>query len=377
MRSHQQAVTRRIHSFALGVGFLVCAVLLLTVSDASKSGVSAGLTRCMRVLIPSLFPFMVLSSFCVKSGLSEKIGRLASPLTGWLFHLPGCCAATILMSLIGGFPVGAQGVRALLDSGSINHRQAGRMMFFCVGAGPAFVISAVGEGLLGNLTVGIVLYGGQVAAALLIGVITGQYAKHNEKIYTKNSAALSPADDSFSEALVSSVAGVTQALLQMCAFVVLFSAVLDVLDRVGLFLFIDRLAAELGFFEQTGSVFGQILCEVTAGVTKAAEQRSISLLSFALGWSGFSVHFQVYSILSGVSFSKIKFMAARLCHGILASLLAMGICKLLPQRLLAVINSIPAQLYGSFYASIPFCFSLLVMCAVFLFTLPNLVSKKS
>ena len=57
----------------------------------------------------------------------------------------------------------------LLKSGSITRREAGRMLLFCVNAGPAFVVSTVGAGLLGNARYGVVLLAAHMLASLTIG----------------------------------------------------------------------------------------------------------------------------------------------------------------------------------------------------------------
>lgn len=48
--------------------FLLAAILLLIYSAPVRKGVSAGLESCAAVLIPSLFPFMVLPAFWAKAG---------------------------------------------------------------------------------------------------------------------------------------------------------------------------------------------------------------------------------------------------------------------------------------------------------------------
>ena len=80
------------------IAFL-CSIIII-MPQASASGVITGLKFCSEILIPSLFPFMVLSSLIIKTGLSEKTGEFFSPIIKNLFHLPSCTAATIILSLI-------------------------------------------------------------------------------------------------------------------------------------------------------------------------------------------------------------------------------------------------------------------------------------
>ena len=91
-------------------------------------GAADGLLYCAQVLIPSLFPFMVLSSFVVNSGISAALSRILSPVTVHLFRLPGSAGVTILLSMFCGYPVGARGVRSLLSQRLITQQQAARML---------------------------------------------------------------------------------------------------------------------------------------------------------------------------------------------------------------------------------------------------------
>ena len=142
----------------------------LVCPDGIGEGIHNGLTLCATVILPSMFPFMVLSAFLVKSGLALRIGRVLEKPTRLLFGLPGCAATAILMSMIGGYPVGAKAVSELKESGELTESQCSRMFCFCVNAGPAFLIFAVGSNMLGSVQVGVILYASQLIASLLIGI---------------------------------------------------------------------------------------------------------------------------------------------------------------------------------------------------------------
>ena len=57
-------------------------ILLLFFSQECISLASNGLLIWYKNMIPSLFPFMVLSGFMVQSGLSLKIGQWLQPILG-------------------------------------------------------------------------------------------------------------------------------------------------------------------------------------------------------------------------------------------------------------------------------------------------------
>ncbi|MBR7092879.1 MAG: hypothetical protein IKI50_06850 [Clostridia bacterium] len=161
---------RRLRLLGWTAALLAAAAALLLLPRAAAAGVSRGLSLCAAVLIPSLFPFLILSGFFVRSGLCAALARPLRPVTMALFGLPGCCAPAILLAFVGGYPTGAAAVGELYKQGLINEAQARRMLRFCVCAGPAFLVGAVGADMLGSPRYGWLLYAAHAAAALLIGI---------------------------------------------------------------------------------------------------------------------------------------------------------------------------------------------------------------
>ena len=153
--------------------FLGFGAALLAYPAQVQRGLAQSVLYCLASLVPSLFPFMVLASFGVRSGAGEVLGKLLGPVTRRLFRLPRACGATVLLSFLGGYPAGARGVSLLLEQGKITREQAGRMLCFCVAPGAAFVVTFVGWGLLGSLRLGWLLFGAVTLSGLLLGLLTG------------------------------------------------------------------------------------------------------------------------------------------------------------------------------------------------------------
>ena len=86
-------------------GITSAAAVILVFPSAAAGGIADGMQYSAEMLIPSLFPFMVISSFLIRSGASDILGKLLAPVTKSLFRLPEESAAAIVMSFVGGFPV--------------------------------------------------------------------------------------------------------------------------------------------------------------------------------------------------------------------------------------------------------------------------------
>ncbi len=118
-------------------------LLLLTNPVNSTSLVNTGLTTWYQNMIPSLFPFMVLSGFLLRSGLSLQISALFNPILGKIFRLSSNCIYAIIMGFLCGFPMGANVVADSLRLNKITKREAELLLAFCNNIGPVYFISFV------------------------------------------------------------------------------------------------------------------------------------------------------------------------------------------------------------------------------------------
>ena len=359
------------------VAAALAAAGILCFPGQCAQGAKRGLSFCGNILIPSIFPFLVLSVFVVKSGVSKALSRLLDPVTKRLFRLPGSAGATVLIGLTGGYPSGARGIKALLDSGEITQKQARRMLCFTVGAGPAFVISVTGAGLLGSVQTGIILFISQLSAALVLGILVGLFAKGEEAPAEARGGAPS-ASMPVSSALVESVSDGASSMISMCSFVILFSALLVILDQSGISSFLKEAFSSFGLPDRIASSLVPVLLEVTTGSTAAAAAGAgAPFLSFALGWAGLCVDFQIFSMLRSVSFSKAVFLLFRLFHGLLSALFTVIGLHFFPITE-PVFFSTGQSLSGGLALRADGGLLLLLLCVVFLLSLQvkNVTMKK-
>ena len=81
---------------------LCCFSALLLLPEVSAQAARDAMLLCAQTLIPSLFPFFVLSSLLIACGASELLSALLSPLMRPLFGLSGAGAAALALGLCGG-----------------------------------------------------------------------------------------------------------------------------------------------------------------------------------------------------------------------------------------------------------------------------------
>lgn len=309
-------------------GMLPTALVLLAFSLlALRAGPAAdaarrGLFLCAQSIVPSLFPFFVLSGLLSESGLSHTLARFAAPLMRRLFRVSGEGAAVFLIGISGGYPLGAAAVAAQCRCAALDEDEAVRLLRFCNNSGPAFIVGAAGSAAFGSAGAGFILYAAHVLAALLLGFLFSRRAP------LPPLRAPSPASgNSLAAALPRAVAAAVKSTLLLCGYVVLFSVAVGLLDAFGIFAQAAGALARctpLGLGESRALLTG--LLELGSGIGALRGQRlcaeSVALAAFLLGWGGLSVQLQTRAVLADTPLSRAPLARYKLLHGLLSALLA-------------------------------------------------------
>ena len=297
--------------------FAAATVLLLRFPAAAATGVSRGLSVCGEVIIPSLFPFLVLTGLFIRTGAASRVGRRMGRITQRLFGVSPDGGVALLIGMIGGYPAGAVAVRELLDRREIDRREAARLLTFCVNGGPAFLIGTVGARLLGSAYKGVLLYAAHVLASLLLAIFT---SKRGESM----PARLSPVrKTSFAAAFPAAIERALASVLTMSGFVLLFSALLTLTEASGV--------KDVLLFPFTGSKVASALYtavwEVSCGTMELVSCRIGNpllafLLGTVLGFGGVSVSAQIGGMLSEHLALGRSYWFGRLKHALLGGTLS-------------------------------------------------------
>ncbi len=281
------------------------------------TGALQGLLYCGNILIPSLFPFMVLSSFIVTSGISQAIGKYLTPITKRLFHTNGEVGSVIILGLCGGFPVGAKGIATLYNEEKIDLTTAKALSMFLVGGGPAFVVFVVGSTLYKNAITGLILWASQVVSQIILGIIACRKINYIPTKMVKQKKT------PLSNAIVTSTESGINGIFSLCGMVIIFSSFLGLCDDLHITDYIIRLMGAFGISENIGQSIISLFWEVTRGCSMCCDLSApLWLCSFALGWGGICVHFQIYSLTDNINIPKIKFTLYRLAQGVMSAFIS-------------------------------------------------------
>lgn len=299
--------------------------------DAAGNGVEL----CLNVILPSLFPFFVLSTLCVELGMIHMLGKLTEPLMRPLFRVSGACAGAFLLGIVGGYPVGARTAIAMYQKGECPKQEAERLLSFCNNSGPAFILGVVGAGIFSSSAVGLWLYGAHVLSSVLVGILFRFYGK--ESPASVKIKKMHP-ESSFPNAFTDSVKTAFSGTLNICAFVIFFTVLIRMLFLTGIITglagFTGWLLRDLGVDARAVESILTGIIEMTSGVWSLRDMAAslgskLCMAAFILGWAGLSVHCQVLSFIGSSGLSTKTYFFGKLLHGLISAGLVFGLSRVL------------------------------------------------
>ncbi len=334
-----------IRKSAISIIFCLFSICLVIFSASNLASARNGLVLWATAVVPSLFPFFVATELLSYTNIISLLGKYFNKIMRPLFGVPGEASFAFLMGLISGYPVGAKIVSTFEETGICTKEEAERMLAFTNNSGPLFIIGTVGISLFGNAKIGILLFVTHVLSCITVGILLniishfknsknfsnrkGNYLNKKCSRYNINSKNEVIGFSSLGEILGKSITSATSTILLIGGFVVIFSVVISILNQSGIIDFASTVFSPvLSIFkiptEFAGSIVSGIV-ELTNGVNLVASVSlevlpiKIVLCAFLLGFGGFSVLLQVFSIISKCGLSIKTYFIGKLLQGVIAS----------------------------------------------------------
>lgn len=277
-------------------------ILLILDSKTVTTGMTEGITICLQTLIPSLFPFILLTRYLSPFLIGRDIFFLR-PL-GRLLGMPQGTQSIFLIGLLSGYPVGAQYIGNAVESGQISQKNGQRMLAFCSNAGPAFLFG-IGTRLFPSLMYCWIAWMIHIISAMIVARLTP--CDEGEQMRIQNN--MKPSDsDALSKA--------TKTMVLICAWVCIFRVIILFCQRWILW----RLPVTVQFL-----ISGFL--ELANGCCALAQVSSVTcrfvLFSAFLGFGGLCIGMQTAGVCGGLKLSW--YLGGKVVQSILSVLLSLSI----------------------------------------------------
>lgn len=200
-----------------GIFLFIAMLLLILDTKTAMHAMADAVEICLRTVIPSLFPFFIIS-IMLTGMLQGCAASFLQPLVR-LLGIPSGCESIFIIGLLGGYPVGAKCIAQTYDAGALSKAQAERLLGFCCNAGPAFLFGMAGR-LFDKAYIPWALWGIHLLAAVIVGIIL-------PKLPHENAKKIPPVTITLPEALEQSV----KTMGCVCGWIVLFRVIIAFVQR--------------------------------------------------------------------------------------------------------------------------------------------------
>lgn len=136
--------------FLLRVFLLLVFIFMLLFPHQVFVGTCEGLILWAHTVLPTIFPFMVISQLLIESQAFQYITRLFGAFLKSFFHTSKEGSFAIIIGFLCGYPLGSKTIADLYYHHQIDRNEASYLLSFCNNCSPAFIISFLCSQILQN-----------------------------------------------------------------------------------------------------------------------------------------------------------------------------------------------------------------------------------
>lgn len=330
--------------FQLIILLAIAGVILLEPA-VSRSAVRSAMELCCTIILPTLFPFMVLTKIWTALGYHVQIQHRIGKLMAMLFHLPAATSPWIL-GMVGGYPIGAQIITQLYQEKQLTKQEACQMLLFCCNPGLAFVFGAAGTGIFGSVILALALECIVLVSSILIGIFFRPKSIVGTELRTEDTQQIG-----IISAFIEALPSCCETLLQICGFILLFSLL--------------QFHIQNWLPTSIPTMLLLAAMELTEGISILTDLSIPLHIKFILtaalsGWGGLCVVFQTCSILNRAQLPVRPYVIGKLAQSVCCAGISILLLPLLPKDLPCLtINRI------KLFPSLPFILLLVLLVKSF------------
>lgn len=289
---------------------LLAAALSVALSKNSQSAVKEGVMLWAAVVLPALFPYLVITQIMSALKITGKIAGIFSPAFEKVFNVNGHCGYALFLSLMSGYPVGAKCVSDLKQKGLIGDAESVRAATLCSSSSPVFIIGSVGNLTFNNPFFGLMLFVTHLLSVLTVGFLFSFY-KRKERPEKPQQTNFNRGDNLLYESVYQAVISV----LVVGGIITVFYLVTEMLTSLGA---LKPLTDFLGLITDSAALKDGIangLFECTKGL-KILASGGISLYTLPVaagicGFGGLSVIMQSVAYLKKAKIKTAPFLLSK------------------------------------------------------------------
>ena len=313
-------VLKRLKYVALCVCLLCFGTAIIIYPERYINCCFNGFVLWAECVLPSLFPFIVISLIFIKTGMADKASLPLKKVTHVL-NLPQNAAVCFILSILSGYPAGSRMVAEFYDGGALTRDDCDKLAPLCSTSGPLFIIGSVGFKMFNDKVIGVKIFIAHALAVVIFSIIYCRFRKKSPPVPQKK--AFNGGNllyDTFYGAVVSvAVAG---------GFIAFFYVVAQFLQDFNILLPLESFF-KLFLEEKAAKAVCIGLAEATTGCRFLAESATPlkgALAGFIITFGGISILLQQLSYLTKTGVSAFKFILFKFSQALLCFFIMLILC---------------------------------------------------
>ncbi len=313
---------KKLYSFTIIITLLITIINIFLKSNTLNQTITFSANLFLKNIMPSLFPMFIISSILVEIDIPKVLGNIFKKPMNILFKTKGEGAFIFFMSMITGFPSSAKYINDLLNKKQINNKDAQKILMFSFFSNPLFIVNTVGIMFLKSQKIGIILLISHILGNIIIGIIFKNYNQTesipNNKINNLKYLNTKINNTNLFKVLITSIKTSIETLINIFGIITFFLIIINILFKTK-----NTITIPLtGLLEMTSGLKYLSLSNIDYNI-------KVLLSMFLISFGGFSVHFQIMSILHEKKVKYLPFLISRIIHGIISVLILIIIIYLL------------------------------------------------
>lgn len=297
---------------------IILALFILYQVIAKKTLVIESILYALNIwvnnLIPTLFPFFVISDILISYNITSYIPKTIKALCKYLFNITDNMITILFLSIISGFPSNARNTKLLYDQGIITVNEANHILMFSHFSNPLFILTTVAIFFFDNKDIGVILLISHYASNFILGILLRKYFNHNHNLSNKKDND----NINFGFVFINSIRKSIDTILLICGIVSIFMLLSSIINNI----------FNLNIYN---SILIKGLLEITIGIESLGNSTlpliyKAVIASCFLSFGGLSVHMQVISQITDTDIKYRYFFIGRLYQTILAGFITYLIC---------------------------------------------------
>ena len=283
------------------------------VKDSVRDSLNVGVD----ILIPALFPFLIISGIISSTYCGKIISYPLRFISKFIYGMPMQVAPALLSAYIGGYPSGINSLIELRNIGAIDDECCNMCSKYLIYSSPPFVITVIGASIFHSLRIGVLIFLAHIFSSILIRWISFPHIIKNRCNKIENFSY-----ENMGDAIVNSCINSAKIIINMQAFVIISSVFLLVIKKIGLINLLSELFYGISFGIIDNGLINSMLVgctEICSGVDLVSRlsYAQVALIApFQIAFGGICVILQLKSLCRQNNVNSSGLLKTRLLNAI-------------------------------------------------------------